>query len=125
MPGKTERTNISADAAIDKIRELIFGEQTIEFQQQIKALQEECQAINRELVQLKQKDMENADLISNNTTRLNLVESADKQINELLEHFKAELNQRLADLEARKVDKSQIGEVFIEWGMKVKQTPQT
>lgn len=124
MPGKSERSNVTADAAIDKIRELIFGEQIIEFQQQIKALQEECQTLNRELVQLKQKQTENTDLIKNNMTRLNSAESADKQINQLLESFKAELSQRLAELELRKVDKSQIGEVFIEWGMKVKQAPQ-
>ncbi len=123
MPGKTERTNSTADAAIDKIRELIFGEQIIAFQQQILALQEECQAINRELNQLKKQHEENADLINKNMTRLNRAESADQQINDLIERFKAELNGRLAELEAKKVDKSQIGEVFIEWGMKVKQTP--
>lgn len=123
MSSKSERHNITADEAIDQIRELIFGEQAIEFQQQIKALQEECQTLNRELSQLKQQNAENAELIKKSITRLNLAESADKQINHLFEQFKIELNQQLAELDARKVDKSQIGEVFIEWGMKVKQTP--
>jgi chromosome segregation ATPase len=122
MSNKSERQNITADAAIDQIRELIFGDQTIEFRQQIKALQEECQALQREITQLKQQNVESAELMSKSISRLNLAESADKQINDLLEQFKTELNHRLTDLDSRKVDKSQIGEVFIEWGMKVKQT---
>jgi hypothetical protein len=124
MSSKSERQNITTDAAIDQIRELIFGDQTIEFRQQIKALQDECQELHRELAQLKQQNVESAELISQSISRLNLAESADKQINDLLEQFKTELNHHLTDLDIRKVDKSQIGEVFIEWGMKVKQASQ-
>ncbi len=47
----------------------------------------------------------------------------DQQQNRvLIEQLKQQFEEKTAEINHVKVDKSQIGQAFIEWGMKVKQT---
>ena len=112
----------NSGGSIEQIREIIFGDQMIEFERQIKELKKECSHFKNKISDLEKKDAEFDHLMAENMEKQKANISDQQQIHEIIEQLKKEFDQKIAELKDVKVDKSQIGQAFIEWGMKVKQT---
>ena len=107
---------------IDQIRDIIFGEQIIEFENEIKHLKQECKNLKTRIGELEKKQERNIDQLKTEySEHHSQSESNFKQNSELIEKLKSEIIQKLNEMDERKVDKTQIGQAFIDWGMKVKQ----
>lgn len=122
----TKKEDHGADRAmdgIDQIREIIFGEQMVEFRKQFDELKKKCQELSNKIngLEKKQSDCDHhmtEALAQQKSTQL----SDQQQTRALIEQLKKEFDQKIAELDQVKVDRSQIGQAFIEWGMQVKQT---
>lgn len=112
----------NSGGSIEQIREIIFGDQMIEFERQIKELKKECSHFKNKINDLEKKDAEFDQLVAENIEKQKASASDQQQIHEIIEQLKKEFDQKIAELKDAKVDKSQIGQAFIDWGMKVKQT---
>lgn len=116
--GNANRQSIGG---LKEIREIIYGDALRNMQEQIEELKKENKTLKQNI-----KANENELLKSiNEITALKAKQeqfskdqnSADKLIGKL----KQELELKINNLEASKIGKNQIGQAFIEWGMKVKQ----
>ena len=112
----------SSGGSIEQIREIIFGDLMVEFDRQIKELKKECSHLKNKINDLEKKDVEFGQLMAENMEKQKAGASDQQQIHEIIEQLKKEFDQKITELKDAKVDKSQIGQAFIEWGMKVKQT---
>jgi chromosome segregation ATPase len=112
----------NSGGSIEQIREIIFGDQMIEFDRQIKELKKECTQFKNKINDLEKKDAEFDQLMAETKEKQKASASDQQQIHEIIEQLKKEFDQKIAELKDAKVDKSQIGQAFIDWGMKVKQT---
>ena len=112
----------NSGGSIEQIREIIFGDQMIEFDRQIKELKKECTQFKNKINDLEKKDAEFDQLMAEAKEKQKASASDQQQIHEIIEQLKKEFDQKIAELKDAKVDKSQIGQAFIDWGMKVKQT---
>lgn len=107
---------------IDQIRDIIFGEQISEYDKKLSNIEHKLTAITNDLKNLEKKHAETANTVNENLNSLKNATSIDRdKIHEMIEQMKNEIDQKMNELGDSKVDKSAIGEVFIEWGMKVKQ----
>lgn len=122
MPGKESNLFNNSKGSIEKIRDIIFGDHIIEFQKQIKELKKECNILKNRIDSLEQKNSNLEHVITENIEKQKATEVDQKEIHEFLEQLKKEFDQKMVELNDSKVDKRQIGQAFIEWGMKVKQT---
>jgi predicted nucleic acid-binding Zn-ribbon protein len=112
----------NSGGSIEQIREIIFGDQMIEFDRQIKELKKECTQFKNKINDLEKKDAEFDQLMAETKEKQKASASDQQQIHEIIEQLKKEFDKKIAELKDAKVDKSQIGQAFIDWGMKVKQT---
>lgn len=109
--------------SIEQIREIIFGDQMIELEKQLKDLKKECSNLKEKINVLENRQAECDQMITDNMEKQQATASdQQQQTHENIEQLKNEFDRKLAELNDAKVDKSQIGQAFIEWGMKVKQT---
>ena len=108
--------------SIEQIREIIFGDQIENFEQAINQLKKENTELRERIAQLEKNHQAVDQIIATDHEKQKSIESAQSQFQEFIEKTKQELDQKIANLNDAKVDKSQIGQAFIEWGMKVKQT---
>ena len=111
-----------AGESIEQIREIIFGDQIEKFEQAINQLKKENTELRERIAQLENKHQTVDQAIAADHEKQKSMESTQNQLQEFIEKVKQELDQKIAKLNDAKVDKSQIGQAFIEWGMKVKQT---
>lgn len=110
-----------AKESIEQIRDIIFGDHLEKLEQTIRQLKSECNALRDRIAQLESGHETVDHILEADHEKQKSIESAQAQLQELIEKIKNELNQKIAELQDSKVDKSQIGQAFIEWGMLVKQ----
>lgn len=106
------------NSSIEQIRDIIFGDQIIEFEKQINGLKQECDDLKRRVAELETKHTKTDQTLSANFEKS---KSDQQQVYELIEQLKKEIDHKIEQLAESKVDKNQIGQAFIEWGIKVKQ----
>lgn len=117
MTNNNDRSH-EVDSGIDKIRDIIFGDEIKVWEKKYSQLKKECEDLKNKLSELDKKFTESEKIVSRD-----IKSSADQQqqIQAVIEKMKAEFDKRIKELGEAKVDKSQIGQAFIEWGMRVKQ----
>jgi len=111
-----------ATESIEQIRDIIFGDQIEKFERTINQLKKECSDLRDRVAQLEEKHDAVDHAIESDQEKQKAMESAQIQLQEFIEKTKRELDQKIAELFDTKVDKTQNGKAFIEWGMKMKQT---
>jgi len=122
MAGKETNLFNNSKGSIDQIREIIFGDQIIEFDKQIKELKKECSNLKNRINAVEKKNTDIDQVMTENLEKQKTTASDQQRIQEIIDQLKKEFDRKIAELIDTKVDKSQIGQAFIEWGMKVKQT---
>ncbi|MBN1350810.1 hypothetical protein JXJ21_15435 [candidate division KSB1 bacterium] len=121
MPQKQDSKSNDIQSGIEQIRDIIFGEQTRAFQRQMDELKNECAALKKQIAELGQKHMKSDQQINDNMEKWALSANEQQRFQNMFDQMKSELERKIADLDELKVDKSQIGQAFIEWGTRVKQ----
>ncbi|MCI0494674.1 hypothetical protein L0Z72_06670 [candidate division KSB1 bacterium] len=111
-----------ANESIEQIRDIIFGDHLDKLERTISQLKKECSELRDRIAQLENRHATVDQVFEADHEKQKSMESAQHQLQKLIEKMKQDLDQKLAELNDTKVDKSQIGQAFIEWGMKVKQT---
>ncbi|MCU0644653.1 MAG: hypothetical protein MUC94_10365 [bacterium] len=110
-----------ANESIDQIRHIIFGDHLEKLERTISQLKKENSELRDRIAQLENRHAAVDQVIEADHQNQKSMESVHQQLQELIEKVKQELDQKLAELDDAKVDKSQIGQAFIEWGTMVKQ----
>ena len=107
--------------SIEQIRDIIFGEQIAEYKKMISHLTKECSNLKKRLDNLEKKYEDEIKRLTNENSEQH-TQSAAKQeeIMESVTKLKEEFDRKYNELIEQKVDKSEIGQAFIDWGMKVK-----
>ncbi|MFZ1291657.1 MAG: hypothetical protein WAR79_16285 [Melioribacteraceae bacterium] len=109
---------------LKQIREIIFGEYLENLQIQINQLREENKSLKQQ-VNVHDKNIEKSSTQINDLfSRSKTADTTVQKTNDDIDKLKAELESKIKELKLSKIDKNQIGQVFIEWGMKVKQEEQ-
>lgn len=121
MVKKKNESQDNVTEGIAQIREIIFGEQSAEINRQLQELKKECNTLTARLIALEGKNENLTQVVTQDGKRIDHSESDRQNIYEVIEQLKTEFEKKLKELTEKKVDKSQIGQAFIEWGMKVKQ----
>ncbi|MBK7106882.1 MAG: hypothetical protein IPH62_16545 [Ignavibacteriae bacterium] len=119
---KNEPTN--SVGGLKQIREIIFGEYLDNLQNQINQLREENKSLKQQLVQHDKNIEKSSTQITDLFSKSKTADTSVQKANDDLDKIKTELENKIKDLKQSKIDKNQIGQVFIEWGMKVKQEEQ-
>ncbi len=109
-------------SGIEQIREIIFGDQIEQYNRQFEMLHKQYQELQHRIELLEQKQTEHDQRLAQGMEQQRATQADQQQTRAVIEGLKQELEQKIAQLDQNKVDKSQIGQAFIEWGMKVKQT---
>ena len=122
MSGKAEGKVMESQESIKQIRDIIVGEELASFQNQIKQLMAECEQLKTRLADVESELKAKNESVLQDIAALNSSILDKQQIFSLVDELKQEFQREFGNLDEAKVDKSQIGQVFIEWGMKVKQT---
>ncbi len=120
-----EETISSPLGSLDQIRDIILGEHIEEWEKQFARLDASIAKLRNDTsAQFKEVQVklnENANQAQDETGKL--AEKSEQSVTELralLKKFHHELGQRIEELDENKVDKDSIGEVFIQWGQRVK-----
>ena len=110
---------------IDQIREIIFGEQLTSWQQRFTELEQALSELRKTVesgISRLEKQIGNE-----KQTRTGNVQELRPDVNKDSDDLRAqiaaarqELAAKIATLDKHKVDRDSIGEVFIQWGQKVK-----
>jgi len=109
---------------LKQIREIIFGEYLENLQIQINQLREENKSLKQQ-VNVHDKNIEKSSTQINDLfSRSKTADTTVQKTNDDIDKLKTELESKIKELKLSKIDKNQIGQVFIEWGMKVKQEEQ-
>jgi len=114
-----KENKIDGSEQILQVRELLFGEAQRQFEARLDALKNENENLRKLL-----KETEDKLLNINQSMQAALKnerESDNKKFSELLANLDKNLSQRIKNLEENKVDRSQIGHAFLEWGTKIQQ----
>ena len=122
MPGKESNLFDGSKGSIEQIRDIIFGDHIAEFEKQVKELKKEYTHLKNRINDLEKKNVDLDQVITENTEQQKNTASDQQQTHKIIEQLKEEFERKIAELTDAKVDKSEIGQAFIEWGMKVKQT---
>jgi predicted RNase H-like nuclease (RuvC/YqgF family) len=121
MSKKGESAPDSPDASIQQIREIIFGDQITDLEMQVKDLKKECNHLKNRINDFEKKQADFDQAMAENNEKQKATTSDQHQIHDFIEQLKKEFDRRISEVNDAKVDKSQIGQAFIDWGMKVKQ----
>ena len=122
MPGKSSQMIENSNASIDQIREIIFGDQIMKLENKITELKKEISSLKNRVTTLEQKSSDFDKVLADSIEKQNATASDQQTTHDVIEQLKKEFDRKIAEINNAKVDKSQIGQAFIEWGMKVKQT---
>jgi len=112
----------NSGGSIEQIREIIFGDQLVKFEKQVSELKIECSHLKNKINDLEKKQADFDQAMAENNEQQKATTSDRQQIHDIIEQLKKEFDRKITELTDAKVDKSQIGQAFIEWGMKVKQS---
>lgn len=121
MNKKGESAPASPDVSIQQIREIIFGDQITSLESQVKDLKKECNHLKNRIHDLEKKQSDVDQEIAENRDNQKSATLSRQQLHEIIEQLQQEFDHKISELNDLKVDKSQIGQAFIDWGMKVKQ----
>jgi len=114
MAKKNVQTNIpavNADSKIDAIKQLIFGENMAEYSQEFETLKKE----------LEQRRQELTDFIDDTRKELmSAIDNLSTDVNIRISDLEESLNEKADTLDAKKVNKSQLGDLLITMGEKIK-----
>ena len=106
---------------LKEIREIILGEALNSIQKQLDELKSENKIL-KDQIKIHENNISKAvaqiDDLNSKTSNSN---TEQKKANDIIDALKIEYNKKINDLNASKIGKNQIGQAFIEWGMKVKQ----
>lgn len=122
MSAKTETDLSHSRSSIDQIREILFGEKIAEFEKRIAELQREYAQLKQSLDALTQNYAETVQVVGEHGQRIQQAETTPAQTDSVVESLRGELTEKINELAENKVDKGQIGQAFIDWGLKVKET---
>jgi predicted nucleic acid-binding Zn-ribbon protein len=107
--------------SIEQIRDIIFGEQIAEYKKMISHLTKECSNLKKRLDNLEKKYEDEIKRLTNeNSSQHTQLVAKQDEIMESVTKLKEEFDRKYNELIEQKVDKSEIGQAFIDWGMKVK-----
>lgn len=109
LENNAEVTN--TDSKIDAIKQLIFGDNIAEYSQEFETLKNDLEKRRQEL----------SDFIDD--TRKELMSAIDNlgtDLNIRISDLEESLNEKADTLEAKKVNRSQLGDLLIEMGEKIK-----
>lgn len=107
--------------SIDQIREIIFGEQEKDYELRLQELKQQCEQLHSRLAALESQQQSTQHTLKEDYVRVEAYQNGQQELRTWIEKAQAELERKIEKLAANKVDRSQIGQAFIEWGMKVKQ----
>ncbi|MCI0514333.1 hypothetical protein L0128_14045 [candidate division KSB1 bacterium] len=110
------------NGSIEQIREIIFGDLIVRFEGLFNELKMECQRLEQRIAALEQQGANLDQSLNHNLDHSQTLAADQQKIRASIESLEKDLRQQLARIEENKVDKTQIGQAFIDWGMKVKQT---
>jgi predicted nucleic acid-binding Zn-ribbon protein len=123
MMKKMPNTQPEKNGGLKQIREIIFGEVINNLQNQINDLKAENNNLKQQINVHEKNISKSAGLITELTAKQKDSENSLSKTNDLISKLSNELEGKIKELKLSKIDKNQIGQVFIEWGMKVKQEP--
>lgn len=106
---------------LKEIREIIFGEALNNLQIQINELKKENKNLTDQVKLHENNISKSASLIDELASKHKNSNSEYSKLNEIVEKMQSDFEAKLKDLKVTKIGKNQIGQAFIEWGMKVKQ----
>ncbi|MBN1153549.1 hypothetical protein JXB12_01370 [candidate division KSB1 bacterium] len=105
---------------IDEIRDIIIGDYRKKFESEIEECRKENEHLRSEIKTLKLRLEKLDSLLSTNVEELNRAFNESKLLNESIETMKQDFLSQVSRLNDRKLDKTEIGQAFIEWGTRVK-----
>lgn len=105
---------------IDEIREIILGDDRVKFESEIAELRKENDDLRTELKTLKSRLEKSNIMLSANVEDLIRVVDENKLLVKDLETLKKDFEAKISRLNEKKLDKTEIGQAFIEWGTRVK-----
>jgi len=120
MNKKTNGTQQSL-GGLKEIREIIFGEALSTIQKQVDVLKAENKELKQNVKRHENEIKKSANLIVELNEGLKSCNSNHLKLEKIVKSIEADLKA----LNLAKIDKNQIGQAFIEWGMKVKEDPTT
>lgn len=106
---------------LKEIREIIFGETLNNLQIQINELKKENKNLTDQVKLHENNISKSASLIDELTSKHKNSNSEHSKLNEIVDKMQSDFEAKIKDLKVTKIGKNQIGQAFIEWGMKVKQ----
>lgn len=118
---KKATTIKQSPGGLKEIREIIFGDMLKSLQDQINELKLENNNLKDQLKHMESDISKSATLIDELSTKQNGSNSDLNKLNKFVESIQSDLEEKIKDLKVSKIGKNQIGQAFIEWGMKVKQ----
>jgi uncharacterized protein YeeX (DUF496 family) len=106
---------------LKEIREIIFGEALNNLQIQINELKKENKNFSDQVKLHENNISKSLSLIDELASKHKYSNSEHSKLNEIVEKMQSDFEAKIKDLKVTKIGKNQIGQAFIEWGMKVKQ----
>lgn len=106
---------------IKEIREIIFGDMLKNLQDQINELKSENSTLKNQLKNAESDISKSANLIDELSSKQSGSATDINKLNKSVDDIKTDLEEKIKELKVSKIGKNQIGQAFIEWGMKVKQ----
>ena len=120
MNKKSDGTKQSP-GGLKEVREIIFGDALNGLQSQIDDLKTENKKLKDQLKIHETNFSKSNTMIENLSSNHKDASAEQKKMNDLVTALKTDFEKQIKDLQASKIGKNQIGQAFIEWGMKVKQ----
>lgn len=118
---KNENGVKQSAGGLKEIREIIFGEALNSIQKQLDELKSENNSL-RDQIKIHENNISKAvtqiDDLASKTDNSN---DEQQKTKDLIDALKNDYDKKINDLKVSKIGKNQIGQAFIEWGMKVKQ----
>jgi len=104
-------TSVEANSKIDAIKQLIFGENMAEYSQEFDTLKKE----------LEQRRQELSDFIDDTRKELmGAIDNLSTDLNIRISDLEDALNEKANNLDNKKVDRFQLGDLLIKMGEKIK-----
>lgn len=110
---------------IDQIRDIILGEEIQSWEKRFDRIEKNLASLTKSteknLAELSERVESHISVAGKNNESLqNDLSATSQEIRSIIEKFKADLEKKIKTLADDKVDKDSIGDVFIQWGQKVK-----
>ena len=106
---------------LKEVREIIFGEALNNVQKQIDELKLENKNLKNQLKMQENNLLESTNVIGDLKSKHETSNADQNKMTNLIQSIKKDFDKKIDELKASKIGKNQIGQAFIEWGMKVKQ----